>query len=126
MDAGFLLKHDHREWPRLTVKSGEVIIEPQSSTDRAYILESGIAKASNSPRLFISGDLLSAVEFLVCETYSHRIIAKDTARLIVLAREDIKDLLTQSHTLTWSLSCMLAADIIKRDAASPSPASRLI
>jgi glyoxylase-like metal-dependent hydrolase (beta-lactamase superfamily II) len=124
MNAGFLLNHDHGDWPRLTVKSGEVIIKPHTSTDHAYILESGTAKATNSSGLLISGDLLLAVEFLVCETYSQRIIAKDTARLIILARDDIKNLLTRSHDLTWSLSCMLAADIIKRDTNQAAFAKR--
>lgn len=114
MFADFYIQTEFEAAPRLVVAAGEDIILPEQSSETAYILESGEAKCRTTGHLFEPGTVVSLIEFLAYEHYVSPVRAKTDCRLITCQRDDLKNLVSSENSLTWPLSCQLAADVANR------------
>lgn len=114
MFADFYIQTKFEAAPRLVVAAGADIILPEQSAETAYILESGKAVCPTTGHVFAPGMILSLVEFLAYEHYLNPVRAKTDCRLITCQRDELKNLMSSENSLTWPLSCQLAADVVNR------------
>ena len=106
--------------PRQIINKGRTIVAAGSSTDQAYVLVSGAARARRpliSEGEFAAGDFLSLLPFLAMESYDSDVIATDNAEVIVVPRGFVQKAWHEEDKLSWVVVCSLAADVLKKRAA---------
>jgi len=106
--------------PRQIINKGRTIVSAGSSTDQAYVLVSGAARARRpliSEGEFAAGDFLSLLPFLAMESYDSDVIATDNAEVIVVPRGFVQKAWHEEDKLSWVVVCSLAADVLKKRAA---------
>ena len=102
--------------PRQIIEKGRTIVAAGTSTDQAYILVSGHARARQpmvSEGEFAAGDVLSLLPFLALENYDSDVIATNRAEVIILPRVMVQAQWHAEDRISWSVVCSLAADAIK-------------
>jgi len=114
VDAGAL------SYPRQIIDKGKTIITAGSSTDQAYLLLDGSARASG-PIIregdFQAGHFLSFVSFLALDAYEADVLATSRAEVLVLPRDLLAKSWQEEDTASWVFACSLASDAIKKKLA---------
>ncbi len=132
MQADLLPFIDWKHHPRQVIAPRERIITAGDPTEMLFLLESGVAlasdaagrghkhptdlakKASGSDITYVAGALLSLLELLSLDTYRHDVLAYEECRIIGINRHEIKAMWNRDNRLAWPLSCSIAAAITQR------------
>jgi len=104
-------------YPRLVIDKGKAIIATGASTEQAYFLIEGSARA-HSPIVnegdITAGHFLSFISFLALENYEADVIATSRCEVLVLPRELVENCWQDEDRTSWVFACSIASDTLKK------------
>jgi len=104
-------------YPRQIIDKGKAIIAAGASTDQAYFLLEGSARARHpivNEGELLAGHFLSFVSFLALENYEADVLATSRCEVLVLPRELVENCWQDEDRTSWVFARSLASDTVKK------------
>jgi CRP-like cAMP-binding protein len=91
-------------------QSDEVVLSREIATDRLFIVLQGRLCDPKCRRVYSRGSLLQPVDFFAADQYQDLIVAKSNCRVLVMTRDEVRELLSAKSAMTWFFARTLSIE----------------
>jgi CRP-like cAMP-binding protein len=102
-------------------QSGEVVVSREITTDRLFIVVQGRLYDLRCRRIYSRGCLLQPADFFAADQYQDLIVAKSDCRVLVMTRDDVRNLLSAQSAMTWFFARSLSIERLAARASGSHP-----